>query len=228
MLWMILAVALVLVGTASFGPAGGIRKRVLGGRGRRRAPSGAITGFAEGDRMTKDRAEQQRTDATRIGEAGSGKLDQPEVPATGEPVPREAADGTSASGQPHDAAFLTDARQRVERERQAAIDRFRELGVSPEIDETAPRAGTAAVLDEGDEAQASERRDMTFMTRQRLAERINRLSAALERIAQGQYGRCAVCGGAIEPARLAALPETDTCVVCQERRERGAAPQAAA
>jgi RNA polymerase-binding transcription factor DksA len=202
MLWMILAVALVLVGTASFGPAGGIRNRVPGGRGRRRAPSGAITDVADGDRMTKDPAEQQRTDATRIGEAGSG--------------------------QPHDAAFLTAARQRVERERQAAIDRFRDLGVSPEADETAPRAGTAAVLDEGDEAQASERRDMSFMTRQRLAERINRLSAALERIAQGQYGRCAVCGGAIEPARLAALPETDTCVKCQARRERGAAPSAAA
>jgi RNA polymerase-binding transcription factor DksA len=111
------------------------------------------------------------------------------------------------------------ARQRLERDRQAAIERLRHLGVAGESDEAAPGAGPEPVLDEGDEAQISERNDMAFMTRERLAERINRLTAALERVAQGQYGRCVDCGGAIERPRLAALPESETCLACQQRRE---------
>jgi RNA polymerase-binding transcription factor DksA len=123
----------------------------------------------------------------------------------------------------HGTAFVEAARQRIERERQTAIDRLRELGVSAEADEHAPRAAADVTLDKGDEAQASERNDMNVMARQRLAERVNRLTAALERIAQGQYGRCAICGGPIEAARLAALPEAGTCLACQERREHDAA-----
>ena len=58
--------------------------------------------------------------------------------------------------------------------------------MASESDDSAPGAGPEPVLDEGDEAQISERNDMAFMTRERLAERINRLTAALERVAQGQ------------------------------------------
>ena len=119
-----------------------------------------------------------------------------------------------------DGHVLDAPRARLERERQAAIDRLRELGVSTETDETSsPRAGTDAVLDEGDLAQASERNDMAFLTRERLAERINQLTAALERLRRGQYGQCADCGKAIERSRLAALPETETCLACQRQRE---------
>jgi DnaK suppressor protein len=60
------------------------------------------------------------------------------------------------------------------------------------------------------------------MVRQRLAERIDRLTAALERIAQGRYGVCEVCGEPIEPARLQAVPESETCVKCQKDRGRRA------
>jgi RNA polymerase-binding transcription factor DksA len=116
-------------------------------------------------------------------------------------------------------ASATAARRRIEQERQAAIDRLRQFGVAIETDEETPGAGPDTVLDEGDEAQISERTDMAFMTRERLAERINRLTAALERVGQGQYGCCADCGGTIERARLAALPETETCLACQQRRE---------
>ena len=117
-----------------------------------------------------------------------------------------------------DGDALAAARTRLERERHAAIDRLRDLGVSTGTDETAPR-GTDAVRDEGDQAQASERTDMAFMTRERLAERINQLTAALERIRRGQYGHCADCGQPIEPTRLAAVPETETCLACQRQRE---------
>lgn len=117
-------------------------------------------------------------------------------------------------------------RERLERERDAAIGRLRELGISPHLDETdAPHAGTDTVRDEGDVAQASERQDLSFMTRERVAERVNQLSAALRRLHEGRYGLCERCGGVIELARLAALPEATTCRDCQEilERERGQA-----
>jgi RNA polymerase-binding transcription factor DksA len=112
-------------------------------------------------------------------------------------------------------------RERLEAEREAAIAQLRALGVSRSIDDQSPRAGTDAVRDEGDAAQASEYQDMSFAVRQRLADRINGLSSALERIEQGLYGRCAVCGEPIEAARLRAAPESETCLGCQEDMERG-------
>jgi RNA polymerase-binding transcription factor len=123
---------------------------------------------------------------------------------------------------------MSDIRERLERERDAAIRRLRELGISPHLDEdTAPHAGTDTVRDEGDVAQASERQDLSFMTRERLAERINQLSAALRRLHEGHYGLCERCGGFIEPARLAALPEATTCRACQEILEHEAARKVA-
>ena len=119
-------------------------------------------------------------------------------------------------------------RERLERERDAAIQRLRQLGISPRLEaDAALNAGTDTVRDEGDVAQASEGQDLSFMTRERLAERVNQLSAALQRWHEGEYGRCERCGNPIEPARLAALPEATTCHGCQEILEREGAGKAA-
>ena len=37
---------------------------------------------------------------------------------------------------------------------------------------------------------------------------------AVQRIEQGTYGRCSVCGEAIPAERLEAIPDADTCVRC--------------
>lgn len=42
------------------------------------------------------------------------------------------------------------------------------------------------------------------------------LEAAIERIADGSYGTCTVCGDEVHPARLAALPWTPFCTDCAE------------
>jgi DnaK suppressor protein len=49
--------------------------------------------------------------------------------------------------------------------------------------------------------------------RQQLA----RIDAALRRIADGSYGRCAICGQPIGPGRLAARPAAATCIRCADR-----------
>jgi DnaK suppressor protein len=43
--------------------------------------------------------------------------------------------------------------------------------------------------------------------------------AALDRVANGTYGRCQECGGAISAERLEALPYAPFCFACAERLE---------
>ena len=40
------------------------------------------------------------------------------------------------------------------------------------------------------------------------------LQQAEQRLTTGRYGRCVVCGKAIDPERLQALPDAETCVGC--------------
>ena len=75
-------------------------------------------------------------------------------------------------------------------------------------------------VDELDGIQASESREIGFATRELLLERVNRLSVALDRLDEGQYGGCVECGEPISPARLRAVPEVQACVRCQDRLER--------
>ncbi|GAA3130919.1 TraR/DksA family transcriptional regulator [Streptosporangium carneum] len=44
--------------------------------------------------------------------------------------------------------------------------------------------------------------------------------AALTRLDEGVYGRCADCGMSVPEGRLEARPEAARCVQCQARRER--------
>jgi RNA polymerase-binding transcription factor DksA len=44
------------------------------------------------------------------------------------------------------------------------------------------------------------------------------IDAALRRVADGTYGRCAICGQPIAPERLAARPTATRCVGCASRR----------
>lgn len=48
---------------------------------------------------------------------------------------------------------------------------------------------------------------------------VEQITAALNRIAQGTYGRCVRCGGQIAPARLEVLPSAAACIECQSHDE---------
>src|SRR5262249_61565662 len=87
-------------------------------------------------------------------------------------------------------------------------------------------AGDAAVRDPGDHVEHHTRREMGFLTRQRLIARLQRVRAALERLERGVYGVCVECGAPIAPKRLRAIPEAETCVPCQERMGRQSRPAA--
>lgn len=112
-------------------------------------------------------------------------------------------------------------RQRLEHDLNTVIARLRHLEGGVAVEELPRPIGTnSPFADEVDEIQASERREIGFATRELLVGRAKRLSGALDRLREGQYGTCVECEEPISPARLRALPEVQTCVRCQDRLER--------
>src|SRR2546421_4084473 len=60
-----------------------------------------------------------------------------------------------------------------------------------------------------------EERDLTLIAK--LEQMRDQVEAALVRIADGTYGRCASCGEEIPLERLEALPFATQCVACKSR-----------
>src|SRR3989440_9678751 len=112
-------------------------------------------------------------------------------------------------------------RNRLEQDLKAAVGRLRQMGATVAVEELPGAIGdNSPFADEVDEIQANESREIGFATRELLVARVNRLSAALDRLSEGEYGTCVECSEEISPARLRAMPEVQTCVRCQDRLER--------
>jgi len=112
-------------------------------------------------------------------------------------------------------------RERLEEDLRTAVGRLRQMGGAVAVEDVPGAIGdNSPFADEVDEIQANERREIGFATRELLVGRVNRLSAALDRLNDGEYGTCVECEEPISPARLQALPEVQTCVRCQDRLER--------
>jgi len=106
---------------------------------------------------------------------------------------------------------------RIGRDLDAALSRLRQLGAAVMVmDLPGTIGGNSAFADELDQIQVSASRDIGLATRELLQERVNRLSAALDRLNEGAYGVCVECAEPIAPARLEAVPEVETCVRCQD------------
>ena len=119
------------------------------------------------------------------------------------------------------AIVCADAGTRIERDLDAALSRLRQLGGAVMVMELPGTIGeNSAFTDEVDQIQATASRDVGLATRELLLTRVNDLSAALERLNEGEYGPCVECGEPIPSARLDALPEVQTCVRCQAGLER--------
>ncbi|WP_119165708.1 TraR/DksA family transcriptional regulator [Algihabitans albus] len=75
-----------------------------------------------------------------------------------------------------------------------------------ELDQT--RVGRLSRMD------ALQGQAMAQATEARRQQEIRRLEAALQRLADGEYGACTVCGEEIAPKRLGLDPATPSCVDC--------------
>ena len=111
--------------------------------------------------------------------------------------------------------------KRLEQNLKTAVSRLHQLGRAVAVEERSGSIGdNTPCADEVDEIQNSANREIGLATRQRLAERVNRLSDALDQLNHGEYGVCVGCAERISPARLHVMPEVQTCVRCQDGIER--------
>jgi RNA polymerase-binding transcription factor DksA len=121
---------------------------------------------------------------------------------------------------------MYDVRMRLDQGLTVAISRLRQQGGAAGVEERPGTIGdTCHFADEVDRIQASESREIGFVTRALVLERANRLSAALDRMNEGAYGTCVECDEPISLARLDAMLEVETCVRCQLRLERLGRPR---
>lgn len=74
-----------------------------------------------------------------------------------------------------------------------------------------------------DQAAVCEGFEFDQRARDRMTARVRALTAALDRMDRGTWGKCELCGDAIGAARLQALPAVEFCLSCQARLERDAA-----
>ena len=75
--------------------------------------------------------------------------------------------------------------------------------------------------DELDRVQNANDRDYAMGKLERNSSRLGEVRAALRRMAAGTFGICAGCEANINLKRLAAVPWTSCCIVCQESADRG-------
>ena len=107
---------------------------------------------------------------------------------------------------------LQDIQQALERERATLV---------AQIDEAAEeQAQPAERLPEWlDSAEAETQHDIQAALLSQARRQLEQVEAALRRLAANSYGYCVVCGHAINPERLSALPYVLTCINCQQRDE---------
>lgn len=116
---------------------------------------------------------------------------------------------------------MEDTKQRLESELNHTMGRIRQLGGAVVVEEFPGAVGDNTPLaDEVDVIRLNEDREMSFATRSMLVQRANKLAEALDRLRDGEYGLCVECEEPIAPARLRVMPESTTCVRCQDRLER--------
>lgn len=110
------------------------------------------------------------------------------------------------------ARTIVTARRALLARRRAVVDRYRTT-----------RASEAAALDtshiESIEA-ATDQWDASVLgaLAESDARLLGRIASALTRLEDGTYGACVICRGAIDDARLAAMPEAVTCIECARSR----------
>jgi DnaK suppressor protein len=75
--------------------------------------------------------------------------------------------------------------------------------------------------DPADQASNSYTKELLFSQSTNERQILKLIDEALERIAEGEYGKCVNCGQEILPKRLEAIPWARYCIRCQELQEKG-------
>jgi DnaK suppressor protein len=97
----------------------------------------------------------------------------------------------------------------------------RELRASLAALEGEARAsGESEVRDSTDDATSSQGTSESLGEGALMSQTLEQVQDALQRIKDGVYGKCIICGRRIEAARLEAIPWTPYCLDDQEKQDR--------
>jgi DnaK suppressor protein len=109
---------------------------------------------------------------------------------------------------------------RIEYFRNLLQERINELLGEADRTRTGMTGGGASPFpDPTDRATLETDRNFTLRIRDRERKLIVKIREALERIEDGTYGLCEICGGPISEKRLIARPVTTMCIACKSRME---------
>jgi len=72
-----------------------------------------------------------------------------------------------------------------------------------------------------DQGTDAEEREKAFLFASREGRYLYHLDKALERIENGTYGKCRICGKDISVERLKAVPHATMCIECKFKEEKG-------
>ncbi len=98
-----------------------------------------------------------------------------------------------------------DYRQLLEQERSQLQSELAELGFGDD-------GGLHYDPNFADSSQVTAERGEAEVLAGQLRESLGEVARAITRLENGSYGRCEVCGEAIQPARLEAMPATRFCI----------------
>jgi DnaK suppressor protein len=111
---------------------------------------------------------------------------------------------------------LLEERERV----QAAIANLRESHPGS-LDDEVEEISTGSDNHMGDSATATLGREIDYTLGENSEQVLAEINTALQRIDEGTYGTCAVCGKEIAPERLEAYPWASLCIDDARKAERG-------
>jgi len=92
-------------------------------------------------------------------------------------------------------------------------------GAGKTVDEMTDAENTSAFPDPTDRASMESDRNFELRIRDRERKLINKIKKALEKIEDGSFGFCEVCGEPIDFKRLEARPVTEHCIECKTSEE---------
>ena len=92
-------------------------------------------------------------------------------------------------------------------------------GAGRTVDDMTGAEGRAAFPDPTDRASMESDRNFELRIRDRERKLINKIRKALEKIEDGSFGFCEICGEPIEFKRLEARPVTTLCIDCKTSAE---------
>lgn len=110
----------------------------------------------------------------------------------------------------------------IEKQREKLIEQRTEIlaTISGRNEQVARLAEYSEPGDDVDIASDTIDRKLLNQLGEQETRRLTLMNNALDRIKQGKYGLCLICGKSIPEARLEAIPYAALCVACQTKEER--------